>query len=335
MKHSRFTLLGICCSLLLSSSVFAKGGNVQSLDGIAAVVNDTAIMQSEVNEATRSFKAQMAGANIPLPPADVIRTKVIEQIIGRKLQLQIAEQAGIKVSDNDVDQMIEKIAKGNGVTVDVLYEKVAAQDLTRAEYRKDIREELTLQQIQQQQVGSKVVMTAEDVKNFMHSKEWQKAAAAAMPDVNEYHVEDLIVLVPEASSPQDVASAKTQAQALLKQAKQGANFGALITANAKNLENNDLGWRKLNELPSAFADAIASAKKSSVIGPIQTGNGFHIVRLADMRQAKNNAAQAMPAPTGKEAEQIVYEKKFAEALKKWVAKLRSQAVINMHPESIG
>lgn len=328
MKHNRFTWAALFCSLVCTSTLFAKG-NIQSLDGIAAIINDTAITQSQVNEGVQSAKAQLSASNMPLPPADVLRKKVLDQLIARKLQLQVAEQAGIKISDAQVDETIAKIAKENGVSTQELYEKITTQNLTRAQYRKDIREELILQQIQQQQVSSKILMSPEDVKNFMHSKEWQTATASA-PSVNEYHVEDMTVLLPEPNTPQDVAAAKAQAEALLSQAKQSTSFSMLATASAKNLQNSDLGWRKLNELPSAFADTIGQMKKGSVIGPIQTGNGFHIVRLIDVRQEKHQA-EAMPVPTEKEAAEMVYQRKYTEALNKWISKLRSQAVINTHP----
>jgi len=331
IKPFRFTLIA-CCVLLCSQTVFAKN-HPQSLDGIAATVNDSAIIQSEVNEAAKALKAQFNGSNTPLPPADILQKKVLEQVIDRKLQLQAAEQAGIEISDTQIDQTIANIAKENGVTTDVLYEKVASQDLTRTAYRKEIREELTLQQIQQQQVGSKINMRPEEVKNFMHSKEWQTAIANTTT-IQEYHVEDLVVLVPDSASTADIAVAKNRAHDLLAKAKEGASYNSLINPAEKTLENNDLGWRKLNELPSAFANQIATAKKGSMIGPIQAGNGFHIIRLVETRQDKNAAANAMPTPGEKEAQQMVYQRKFADALKKWVAKLRSQAVINTHPDSI-
>lgn len=334
IKPFRFTLIALS-TLLLSPVVFAS----QSLDGIAAIVNDSAVTQSEVNQAANTIKAQMISSNIPIPPAAVLQKKVLEQVVDRKLQLQAATQAGIKISDEQVDKTIDTIAKENGVTADVLYTKIATQNMTRSEYRKEIREELTLQQIQQQQVGSKVVMNPDEVKNFMHSKEWQTATAShAAPSVKEYHVEDLIVLLPDGASAEVIANTKSQAQALFAKAKQGAAYSSLINPNEKTVENDDLGWRKLDELPSVFASKVASAKKGSVIEPVQAGNGFHIVRLVDARQEKNMAATtnaAMPAPTEKEAQEMVYQRKFAEVLKKWLAQLHNQAVINLHPDSMG
>ncbi len=333
IKPFRFTLIALS-SLLLSPVVFAS----QALDGIAAIVNDSAVTQSEVSQATETIKAQMQSANTPIPPAAVLKKKVLEQVVDRKLQLQAAAQSGIKITDAEVDKTIDSIAKENGVTADELYSKVAVQHLTRSEYRKEIREELTLQQIQQQQVGSKVTINPDEVKNFMRSKEWQAATASSpASSVKEYHVEDLVVLLPDGASAEATANAKSQAQALFAKAKQGATYSSLVNPNDKTVENDDLGWRKLDELPSVFASQVANAKKGNVIEPVKAGNGFHIVRVVDARQEKNPAttANAMPTPTEKEAEQMVYQRKFAQVLKKWLAQLHNQAVINLHPDSMG
>lgn len=333
IKPFRFTLIALC-TFMLCPTVFAKNSE-QSLDRIAAIVNDTAVTQSEVDSAATAIKAQLRGSNLPLPAEKILQKQTLEQVIDRKLQLQAAEQAGIKITDKQVDETINNIAKENGVTADVLYSKVETQNLSRSDYRKEIREELTLQQVQQQQVGSRVKMTPEEVKNFMHSKEWQRATAStATPAAKEYHVEDLVILLPDSANAEAITNAKNQAQALFVQAKQGASYSSLIKPNDKTVENNDLGWRKLDDIPSAFMNQIANAQKGNVMEPIQTGNGFHILRLVDARQEKNPATVTTPAPTEKEAQEMVYQRKFAEALKKWVAKLHSQAVINLHPDSM-
>lgn len=331
IKSLRFILIALS-ALLLSPAIFAKNSQ-QSLDGIAAIVNDSIVTQSEVNTALNAVKAEMRGANTPMPPAKALQQKVLQQVIDRKLQLLAAEQAGIKISDKQVDETIDNIAKENGVTADVLYSKITTQNLTRTEYRKEIRDELTLQQIEQQQVGSKVVMNPEEVKSFMRSKEWQTAAGLNTPSVKEYRVEDLIVLLPDSASARDIANAKARAATLMTQAMQGANYNSLIKPDDKALEVSDLGWRKLEEIPSAFANQVAAAKKGNIIGPIQAGNGFHVIHLVDMRQA-NNTTSAPQKLTEKDAQQMVYQRKFAEALKRWIAKLHSQAVINLHPDSV-
>jgi peptidyl-prolyl cis-trans isomerase SurA len=329
IKQIQYGLM-ILCVIFLCDPTMAKS-KAQSLDGIVAVVNDVIITQSELDQASAAIKSQMMSANVPVPAIDALHKQVLEQMINRKLQLQAAEQAGIHVNDGQVDKAISSIASNNRVSTNELYEKVTSQGMSKENYRKEIREEIALQQIEQQEIGSKISMTPEEVKTFMHSKAWQ----AAMPTASkEYYLEDIIVLLPETANATDIATAKQQANALLAKAKQGTSFKDIGTAEANNksVEETDLGWRKLSEIPSAFANPIVYMKKGDVLAPIQTANGFHIIRLADVREEKaseNNSA----APTEQEAKQMVYQKKMEAAVKKWVARLRTQAVINMHPDA--
>ncbi len=327
MKKFRCVMM-MLFALSLSSAALAKS-NEQSLDRIVAVVNDAVITQTDLNKAIDTTKNQMLAANAPLPAATVLRKQVLNQLIDRKLQLQAAEQAGIRVKDEQLDQAIGRIAAGNNMPVSELYQKVVASGLSKTDYRKEIREEITLQQIAQQEAGSKITVTPDEVKRFMQKKSWQVA-----DNVTEYLIEDLLVLYPDKPSATDLATLKQQAETISNKARQGTRFKDIATefANNKSVEESDLGWRKLAEIPTAFANQIEKMKKGSINGPIETSNGLHIIRLVDMRQAKNQEPGAA-SPSEKQVEQMVYQQKLESIVKRWVARLRTQAVINMQPEN--
>ncbi len=329
IKQLQLGFMIFCAMLLWSQTVSAKS-NAQSLDRIVAIVNDAVITQSESDKAILGLKNQMLAANVPIPAADVLRKQVLDQMVSRKLQLQAADQAGIRVKDDQLDKTIGNIAAGNKMSVAELYQRITAQGLAKEDYRKEIREELILQQIEQQAAGAKISVTPEEVKSFLRGKSWQKNTDA--PAIKEYRIEDLIVLLPDAVTPDVVTAAKKQADELLTKIRQGTSYSAIATAyaNDKSIEQSDLGWRKLAEIPSAFAAKIAEMKKNDILDPIQTANGFHIIHLVDARNTTgtNNIA----APTESEAQQMIFQRKMEDSIKKWVAKLRSQAVINMQPE---
>jgi peptidyl-prolyl cis-trans isomerase SurA len=319
----------VLCTLFSCGQVIAKS-KAQSLDGIVAVVNDTVITQSEIDQATAAIKSQMMNANVAVPEPKALQKQVLEQMITRKLQLQAAEQAGIHVKDDQIDRAINSIAEGNHLSVTELYDKVTSQGMSKESYRKELREEITLQQIEQQEVGAKITLTPEEVKTFLRSKAWR---AALPPAAKEYYLEDIIVLLPETANATDIDAAKKQADELLAKVRQGTSYKDIATAEAKNssVEESDLGWRKVSEIPSAFATEIAAMKKGDVLAPIQTSNGFHIIHLADIRD-EHIEANNTAAPTEEQAKQMVYQKKMEAAVKKWVARLRTQAVINLHPD---
>jgi peptidyl-prolyl cis-trans isomerase SurA len=330
LKHGFIFL----CIFISCGEASAANSNQQPLDRIVAIVNDAVVTQTELQKAKLAMRVQMQGANLPVPSDDQLTKQVLDQVINRKLQLQAADQAGVKVKEDQVDKAINSIASGNGVSVTELYEKVTAQGLSKSEYRKEIRDEITLQQIEQQQVGSKIVMSPEDVKQFLHARAWQTHAG---PAPKEYRIEDLVVLLPENASADALVKAKKTAYALASKARQGTSHQELAKAEAQNqsVEENDLGWRTLAEIPTAFVGAVGVAKKGAVLEPIQAANGFHIIRLTNTRTLSNKHNPSDAMPTAKQAQQMVYQRKMEVAIKKWVAKLRTQAFINTHPENAG
>lgn len=319
----------LCLSFSILFSLFinpthAATPKEQSLDNIVAVVNDVAITQTELNEAMDAMKKQMASNNAPTPAESILRKQILQQMIDRKIQLQLAEQAGIKVDDAQIDKTINHIAENNNVTATQLYEQVTQQGLTTASYRKEIHDEMIIQQIQQQQVGAKITVTPQEVKDFMHSKPWQAS------NNKEYHLEDILIELPDSPTTDQIQEARSHASAVLGKIHHGMSFrSAAIEESSGNkaLQGGDLGWRKVSEIPSAFAERVLQMKANDIAGPIQTSNGFHIIHVAAIRETATKDTES-----SREVEQQLYQRKIDEAIQTWIAKLRSQAFINMNTE---
>ena len=321
-------------SIILLSSLFvshyalsATSKNEQSLDVIVAVVNKTIITQSELEDAMNRIKKQLLASHTPLPSNTVLRKQVLDQLINRKLQLDLAEQAGIRVTDADVTQAINTVAQKNHTTTNSLLAAVAAQGLTKSDYRKEIHDELVMNQIAQQMVGNKISLSPQEVDDFMRSAAWLSYNS------KEYHLEDILIALPEKTTPEDIANAKKRATALLEKIHQGVSFRAAAVAESsgsKALQGGDLGWRKLPEIPSAFASKLVGMKEDDVAGPIQTANGFHIIHVAGIRSI---GMQGNKDNQRKQIQELLYQRKYEEALQTWITKLRSEAFINTHPEN--
>jgi len=327
MIHLKKFLTVIASVFLCIGSVFAATKK-ESLDHIVSVVNDSVITQSELNDAMKTAKQQFAGHEDALPNEEALNKQVLDQVINRKLQLELAKQSGIHVDDAMLDKAISGIAAQNHITVDELYQKVAEQGLDKTAYRSELREEITLQQIQQQEVGTKITITPQEVDDFIRSKDYIAFNS------KEYHLEDILVTVPEAPTPEDIAAAKQHAEMILAKLHQGQDFQS-ITLSAtgdKSVQGGDLGWRKLPEIPPEFANQIVHMKKSELLGPVPAANGFHIVRLSDVRSASMSGDKKA---LHKQVEDLVYQRKFAEGLQNWLTKIRSQAFISSEPEKIG
>lgn len=322
-KYFFHLVLTLACNFFLcaQSSIASE-----SLDRIVATVNDAVINQSELNQAMNVIKNQMIANNMQLPPASALRKQVLEQLINKQLQLQIAEQSGVKVTDEEVTKAISMIAKDNNVTVQEIYQKTAAQGLSQEEYRNEIRDQITLQRIEQQEVGSKIVISPQEINDFLRSKTWQAF------NKKEYHLEDILISLPDAPTPEQVAEAKKHAQSLLTQIRNGKNFKEAAAAESGEnnaLDGGDLGWRKLPEIPSAFAEKITHMQENEVSSPIQTPNGFHLVKLTGVRSINERGD---PEDQNKQVQRLIYQRKFEEGLQNWITRIRSAAMINTHFE---
>lgn len=292
------------------------------LDKIIAVVNDDVITESEFHHALSIVKIQISQQGIKAPEEPVLKKQVLEQLINKKLQLQIAKQAGVQVTETDLDQAIGNIAQQNNLSVGELYDHLTQEGMTKTAYRTEMRDQMTLQKLQQQEVISRINISKQELETFMRSKAWQSNSD------KEYHLEDILIPVSDTPSTQELAAAKKRAQDLIAKIKQGENFNKAAQAESSGehaLQGGDLGWRKLPEIPSAFAEEISHMKAKSIAGPIQTSNGYHIIRLAGVRALDNDK----PAMDSKQVENLLLQRKFEEALQNWVSKIRSQAYIVM------
>lgn len=320
MKKTRVIAI-LLCAALSCASTFAKSNGVQ-LDNIVAVVNDDVVTQTELNHALFVMKAQLAQSNVKNPQKESLQKQALNQLINKKLQLQIAKQAGISVDDAEIDRIVNRVASQNNLSVSALYQRINQEGMSTATYRNDLRDQLTIQRLQQQEVGGRLSVSPEEINNFMSSHVWQRNVEKA------YHLEDLLVPVADDATAADIASAKKHAEALAATLKQGKAFQSVAEKEkATNAaESNDLGWMKLEEVPSAFSSQVVSMQANDVSTPIQTGNGFHVLHLAEVRALDGSGG----APDRKQVEQILMQQKFEQHVQNWVSKMRGQAFIVMN-----
>jgi len=315
MKKYVFAICLLSCMLPISG--FAKGQQ-NNFDQIVAVVNDEVVTRSELNSAMSSAKMQIAQEHVSAPSDKLLQKQVLDQIINKKLQLQIAKQAGIHINDEELNASISQVAEQNKISVADLYTRLQQDGMSKNSYQSEMREQMMIQRLQQQEVVSRINIAPEEIDSFMRSNAWKNNSS------KEYHVEDLLVPVSDAPTTNELIVAKNRAAELAAKIKHGTEFSKVAQAST-GLQGGDLGWRKLPEIPSAFADPLARMKANDIAGPIQTGNGFHIIHLAEVRSTQASAENA-PA-TRKQVEQLLLQRKFEEAMQNWVSRLRGQSFI--------
>jgi peptidyl-prolyl cis-trans isomerase SurA len=249
----------------------------ESLDKIVAVVDDAVILQSELERTTESILKQLQSRGGEMPPMEVVRRQVIERLIRQRLQLSRAEQTGIVISDDEVDAAVQRIAAQNNLDVAQLRQSLIRDGFNFEEFRKSLREELQVQRLRSRFVQSRVGVTDTEVDIFL--------ASDAMK-AGEVRLAHILIGLPESASPEQVEAARVKADKVYDEIQAGLPFADAAIRYSESqqaLEGGDLGWRRYDQIPSAFTELVAGMKKNEVSRPIRGPNGFHMIHFADSR----------------------------------------------------
>lgn len=277
----------IIATLLLSSSVYAantKSSAIEPLDTVVAVVNDQVITSTQLNQQEDLIKKQLAGSHTPFPPESQLRHQVLQHMIDVSLQLQIAKAAGINITDDDLDKTISQIATQNNLTIAQMPAKLAQQGISYDQYRSEIRDEMTISQVEQQAIGSTIVITPQEVNDMVGTVKMNDLTGNTQSAMAAYHLKDILISLPDIPTPDQVDQAQKQAVALVAKLRAGADFSqaAVGLSQGQNaLQGGDLGWRRLAELPDPFIPYVKTMQQGDIAGPIRTPNGFHIIKLVE------------------------------------------------------
>lgn len=253
---------------------------VKEIDHIVAVANDDVITYVELEHRMRLIKQQIQQRQAKLPPDDVLRKQILEQLIIERLQLQLADRVGIRVDDETINKVINNIAQENKFTLDQFREVLAREGYEFADFRQNIKKDITISQLRKRRVENRVTVTEQEVDNYLISQASRKGSK------DEFHLAHILIAVPEAASPDQIRTAKERAETVLAQLRLGADFAetAIAMSNGqKALEGGDLGWRKAGQLPTLFSESVFSMQAGQMSALIRSPSGFHIIKLLDRR----------------------------------------------------
>jgi len=299
----------IALLLLLPSLVLAQA--VDEIDRIVALVEDDVILASELDQAIGMLERQARNRGERMPPRSAIEEQVLERLILTRLEVLRAEDTGIRVSDSDVDQALEQVARQNQLTLARLRQAIEGDGVDFREFRRDIREEILTSRLRQRVVNGMDEITDTEIDIMMASDRFGG---------EQYRLSQIVVTVPESASPSRVAEARDRANEARRQLLDGLDFetAALTFSQAPDaLDGGDLGWRNLNAVPPMIAEVLEGAEPGFISEPIRTPGGFVILRVADVRERAQvivpeyRARHLMVSPSElvseEEARQLIFE----------------------------
>lgn len=268
----------LAASLLTLSALITQPAQAEVLDRIVAVVNDGVVLQSELDASMESTKGQIKARGVQLPSDDVLRPQVLERVIVTRLQTQRATQAGIRIDDRELNDILNNIARQNNMTLAQLADSVKADGIDFLTLRDQVREEVLVARLRQREVDGRVVVTDQDVDLYL--------ANQGANTNTEYHLGHILVSIPDGANSDERDKRRAKANDLLKRLRGGEDFAQIAISSSDGqqaLQGGDLDWRKAADLPSLFSTAAARLKDGELSDVIETGTGFHIIKLLGTR----------------------------------------------------
>ena len=289
----RLPALLLPLALLLSANLAGAQSRREPIevDRIVAVVNNEAITSVELRSRLATVERQLRGQNVQMPPRDVLEKQMLERMIADRVQLQLAKETGLRVSDIELDAALRRIAENNRLGLSDFRTALERDGIAWAKFREEIRDEIVLSRIREREVDSKIVVSEGEIDNYLANPE--QGAADANAEVMVAHI---ILRIPEQASPDQLMRIGAKAQAALGQIRGGEDF-ARVAASVSDapdaLNGGVLGLRPLDRLPALYAEAVQKLKPGEVSEILRSAAGFHIVKLVERR---GGSAQPALAP---------------------------------------
>ena len=251
--------------LLSSTILYAK---IEVLDRIAVIVDDGVIMESQITKTLADVSKRYDDQNIPPPPADILLEQVTEKLIIEELQLQMADRAGVRISDAELNLTLSRLAANNQLSLEEFVVFVEENGDSYEDLREQMRREMRIQRIQRGRVNSSIDITEKEFESFLATDE------------------TLSALDPELLVRQILVKNLSTANEVIELLDNGSDFAEI--AKEKSISSNAqtgglLNWRKAVDMPELFEKALVDQSIGFISEPLESGSGYHILKLEDKR----------------------------------------------------
>ena len=252
-------------------------------DFVVALVNSEPITNSELQTEVKRALQQLSQQRRPLPDKNELTRQVLERLIGDRIQLQLANQSGIRIDDAAVDLAELNIARQNQLGVAELRRQLLADGVSASQFRAQLREQLTLTRLRERELDPRVRVTELDIDQYL-----REAQSNSDPATRQISLAQILVAVPDGASDAQVATLQARAEALLSRVRAGEDFNNLARAasDAPDRSNGgQLGLRTADRYPTLFVDATRALAVGEVSALVRSGAGFHLLKVMERQDA--------------------------------------------------
>ena len=276
-------LSGLFAGILLISFFSFAGipdARAMMLDRVLVVVNDDIITLGEFQAAMDTMRNNLASAGEQMPPENVLEEKVLEQLVFEKLLQLHAVETGVNVTDAMLDLAMENLAQQNNMSVPQVLEQLRKDGINEEEFKQSLKDQLLVQRVIERDVKQSITVTDGEVDGVLRS------VSKVQPD-RIYNISNIQLAVSEDASSAELENARQRGIELRQSIIQGKisfETAAKQFSQAGNATDGGvLGWKKPDQLPTLFSDALKNMNQGEISQPLVSPAGIHLLKLNETK----------------------------------------------------
>ena len=261
----------------------AANAGAEELDKIIVVAEQDVVMESELASQMDKVKFQIEQQGTRMPPNSVLERQVLERLVLEKIQLQVASENKIEVTEDALALAISDMAEQNNLSLPQFKEILASENYEFDVFRDQIRQEILISKLRKSQVDDRVRVRESEIQNYLRNE-------STTADDQEYRISHILISTPSGATDSELKIARdkaTEAHSAIELGTPFADVAISVSDGQQALEGGDLGWRKGTEIPSLFADSVSTLSVGEHSGIITNPSGYHIIELTEKRSIED------------------------------------------------
>jgi peptidyl-prolyl cis-trans isomerase SurA len=332
MRSSRsrsYGMIQLLSTLLVIMGIFwfcPQRVLAEVVDRIVAIVNDDILTLVDLNQTLKPYEEKITALGYSKEQERQmlyrVREDLLNQMIEKRLTDQEVKRLKISVSDEEIDQIIERIKEGNLLTEEDLRNELAKKGLTLEEYRQQLKAQILRKKLVDRQIKSKIVITIEDINAYYekHQERYQGET--------KYHLRNIILLHSMFTSEMEKKQILNKMNSIRQMFDDGEPFANLATKYSESplaAEGGDLGFFKLEELSPQIQAAVKDLQAGEITPVLDTDQGYQVFYVEDITKAAGRSLEEV----SKEIEERLYNEIVDERFNTWMKELRERSHIKI------
>ncbi|MDB2679510.1 peptidylprolyl isomerase [Methylophilaceae bacterium] len=259
-------------NILLISKTFSEETYIE-VDSIIAIAETRTITKLELDKKKEKVKKSYLQRNLVIPSNKKITKQALDQLINEKLVIEYASNQGIAVSPEQLNNVINNIAKSNKLSIEEMIEDIESDGTNFSDFREDIRTQLIFDQVKRRRISSNLKISEFEIDNFI---ELQKERTPTKYNFSHIFIEFI-------KNNGEIDSEKTNlklTQVLEKLKKKSFEEVAKNYSDGPMSEKGgNMGSRTPDEIPDLFLQPLKLMKSGELSKPLAGSAGYHLLKL--------------------------------------------------------